>query len=69
MAKKTLSIYSFLTELQSFVEIEASILDKAKASDINTGNNGTLKNLLIHWSRGTYDEDPQSLVDSITNLI
>jgi hypothetical protein len=64
-----LSIYDLMQEIRSFTPIDPVSLERAKRSDINTGNNKKLKRLLNEWMSGVYDEDPQYLAQELECLV
>ena len=64
----TITIHDFLSELTSFIVISDEIMNKAKESKL-TSKNGKVKHLLVHWSKGTYDEDVDTLVQELKNLL
>lgn len=64
----TITIYDFLSELTSFIVISDEIMNKAKESKL-TSKNGKVKNLLVQWTQGIYDEDPDALVQELKDLL
>jgi hypothetical protein len=69
MARKSITIKDFLSELQSYIEISDETMELASNSDINSKNNDDLSYLLNGWSRGDYDEDPLLLVQELKSLL
>ena len=66
---KKLAIFDFLCEIGTYTFIEESVMIKAKSSKITTANNKDLKDLVLSWIDGVYDEDPESLAWEVTNLL
>lgn len=63
------SIYSLITELQSFVKVSQETLDKAQKSNIITKTNRAFNKLYKGWCNGDYDEDPQTLLFELETLL
>ena len=65
----TTSLSSLLREMQTWITISPATLEAAELSGITTKNSEDLRYYLKAWVGGRYDEDPQSLVDSLIYLI
>lgn len=63
------TIYDFIQEISSFIDIDDDMKDKAKLSGLTTTNNYTLKMLMNRWMKGIYDEDMYSLKYELEGLI
>lgn len=64
------TLYDFLTELETWTKPfkNEEERNRIKALKINTKNNKRLKEYLVDWQNGKYDEDPQLLTDSLLRL-
>lgn len=69
MAKFKMTILDMVQELQSFLKIPEDTLAKAKASGVSTDNSKPLRDLVRAWCAGDYDEDPETLLFELTNLL
>ena len=63
------TIYDLYMELTMWINVSQELRDKAKSSNITSGNNRELKSLLNHWHRGAYDENPQDVIQEIEWII
>jgi hypothetical protein len=68
MAKKP-SLHDLLTELQSFVKVEAGVLAKAKKIKLSNAQYRSLNYFIESWKDGLYDEDPELLRDNLISLM
>ena len=69
MSISTVTLHSMLLEMGTWIPTSAQKLEKARESGITTRNNQRLKSLVSAWTRGDYDECPESLHQSLVNLI
>lgn len=63
------TIHSALQEMQSFVQVSKTTMDKAEDSLITTENNSTMRELWRDWGDGVYDNDPETLAQELANLL
>ena len=49
--------FSLLQEMQTWVDVPAELLAKAKAAKVNDKNNAAFANLVNDWMDGAYDND------------
>ena len=63
------TIYSLLTEMQTWCSVSKDVLKRAKESNITTKNNAEFKKLVNDWSNGRYDEDPYAVTNEIEYLL
>jgi hypothetical protein len=66
---RKVTTFDFLCEIGTYTFIEESVMIKAKSSKITTANNKDLKDLVLSWIDGAYDEDPESLAWEVANLL
>jgi hypothetical protein len=59
------TILSLAQEMQSFIQVGKSTLDKAGESKITNKNNNDFKKLVRDWQNGVYDEDPAYVISEI----
>lgn len=64
-----MTILDMVQELQPFIKIPENTLVKAKVSTINTNNSPELVNIVKAWCAGDYDEDQETLLFELTNLL
>lgn len=63
------TIEDLAKEMQSFVEVEESILRMAAESGINNESHRWFAFTVDGWQAGNYDEDPELLVQRLENLL
>jgi len=63
------TILSLVQEMQSFIKVAPSTLEKAENSNINTDNHNHFKKLVLGWSLGEFDEDPELVVAEMEILL
>ena len=66
---KTVTLHSMLLEIGTWIPTPTEQLEQAKESGITTKNNPRLKSLVSEWRNGYYDECPESIHQSLQNLI
>ena len=64
----TVSLASMFRELDSFVPC-SQYFAEADLSGVTTKNNKDLKEEVRLWSKGTYDEDPNYLVNILIGIL
>lgn len=67
--KKGPTLFEFMGEINTYARIEDGVMAKAKESNITSGNNKELKDLVSSWIDGAYDEDPESLAWELSRLV
>ena len=63
------TILSLVQEMQSFIKVAPSTLEKAENSKIDNIKNKEFFDLVMHWQNGTYDEDPDTLLAEMEILL
>jgi len=63
------TLYDMLQELQTWFKVDKEDLLKAKLSGINMKNNDEFADLVYAWRDGIYDEDPDSLLNELLNML
>lgn len=66
---KTITIYSFVLEIQEWVDFTPTELNLAKDSRIDTKTGPYFASLIRGYKRGEYDEDMNVLGDAIKSLL
>lgn len=68
---KKITLADMFAEMQSFLpgRISKETIGKAKKSKITAANNTELKSLIDDWASGTYDEDPDSLLNELETIL
>jgi len=66
---RPITIHDMLSEMQTWVTISDEKLEEAKQSKLNNKNNTQLNELVNAWNSGSYDEDPELMVQKILNLL
>ena len=59
------TIESLAKEMQSFLFVKSSVIEKAEKSKVTTKNNQDFKTLVLDWGDGKYDEDPNCVIQEI----
>jgi hypothetical protein len=63
------SLAELLGELQSFIDIDSSDIEKAVNSKITCSNNPRFRALLLGWEQGRYDNDLDVLYFNLMALV
>ena len=63
------SLYDMLQEMETWFTVKLEDLEAAKASGITTKNNPKLASLVKQWGSGTYDNDPDYMLNYLLELI
>ena len=64
-----LTLEDMLQEMQSFVEVDTTTMEKASRSVVTQDNSTELNNLILEWQEGAYDEDPELMVQALERLL
>ena len=63
------TIFELLQDLRDFTAVDQEDLDRAAKSDVTDQNNAEFDMLLQAWQNGSYDNDPDILVQRLIALI
>ena len=64
------TLYSMLTEMQSFGFISPDVIRKSQnINKLNASDKRELNTLVDGWKNGTYDEDPEILVQDLCEIV
>ena len=60
---------NLLREMASFVHVDPALIRNAERANINETNSAGFCEILEGWCEGRYDEDPEYVVDEISQLL
>jgi hypothetical protein len=60
---------NLLREMQSFVNVPSTVIAKAETIGMNTDNSSEFSQLVEAWGNGTFDEDPDYVVQEIEGML